>query len=640
MSIGLPYFVLSATGPLLQAWFARAFPGRIPYRLYALSNIGSLLALASYPFFFEPAFDLPRQAQFWTAGFVFYAVLCAYIAWRIAPVGQVVPDNSRRSQGQPDVQQPPRPARYLFWLILAAFASVMLIATTNHISTDIAVMPLLWVVPLALYLITFIIAFDRPTWYRRIPVALLAIVSIYAAATTHHFGGGRSFLYDLGTIGLVASLFGDPNGVPPTFELSANHFLISNFVMLFAVCLFCHGEIVRTRPTPRYLTSFYLMISAGRALGGIFATLIAPLLFNRYFEWDAALYIACVVALVVVARACISLVTRRVRQRRGTARRPPADYAPLACTVIVLLLISLDVLVDVSELLGSRIPNVRWTARDFFGTLTVQQLESDDQFWQRNVLFHGTTIHGSQYTNETRRREATTYYGKQTGIGRAIEYFHRHLPPEKLRLAVVGLGTGTLATYLDAGDSITLYEINPTVIKLTESGEWFTYLRDARARGAHYDIRPGDARLTLQHEIATNKPLTYHVLALDAFSGDAVPAHLLTTQAFELYLKSLAPAADANGKPIESGAIAVHVSNRYLDLEPVVRAAALRFNLFPMRFHTPEEPGHDAAQADWIILTRNAGMTNELRNVATPVVVTRPPVLWTDDRSSLFEILR
>lgn len=659
MSIGLPYFVLAATGPLLQAWFARAFPGRVPYRLYALSNIGSLLALASYPFFFEPNFNLQAQAQLWTAGFVVYAALCAYIAWKISPVGQAVPDNSRRSQAQPDLQNSPHPALYAFWLILAAFASVVLIATTNRISTDIAVMPLLWVVPLALYLITFIIAFDRPVWYRRVPVALLAIVAIYAAAATHHFGIGDSMFYNLGTVGLIASYSGDPTELPPMFHVSTVHFLIANFTALFAICLLCHGEIVRTRPAPRYLTSFYLMISAGGALGGVFATLIAPSLFTSYFEWDAALFVACLASIAIVIGACIVRIFRSSGGKLNFVKPARGQLARLVGAVLALSILSLVILIDVSELLGSRDTNIRWSARNFFGTLTVQERDSDDEVWRRLLLFHGTTTHGSQFTKESRRREPTTYFGLQTGIGRTIDYFHKHLPPGQLRMAVIGLGAGTLAAYPDAGDSITYYEINPTVIKLAESGDWFTYLRDCRARGAHCDVRLGDARLTLQHELAsfspprsgegpregktairTDKRPSYHIFALDAFSGDSVPVHLLTAEAFELYLASLVAETNNKGEATEGGAIAVHISNLYLDLEPVVRAAALRFNLFALYFFTPDNPEHDAYYADWIILTRNPALAAELGSAATPVKIQRRPVLWTDDRSSLFEIIK
>jgi hypothetical protein len=660
-SIGLPYFVLSATGPLLQAWFARAFPGRIPYRLYALSNIGSLLALASYPFFFEPKFNLRIQSQLWTAGFVIYAVLCAYIAWqisldtrrRVSP--KLAPNDEPNDEAQASPPARPRPALYAFWLILSAFASVVLISTTNHISTDIAVMPLLWIVPLALYLITFIIAFDRPAWYRRVPVALVAIVSIYAAAVTHHFPIGSVLFYDLGTIGLAGSYFGNPLAPSPELHITPTHFLIANFIALFAVCLLCHGEIVRTRPAPKYLTSFYLMISAGGALGGIFATIIAPLLFTYYFEWDAAFFIACLASLAIIAWACIFRLLLGSAQVARHTKLARGRYIFSGVATLVLLVLSIVIAIDVSEFLGSRIGNVAWRSRNFFGVLSVRETDPGDDEWSRHDLFNGGTTHGVQYVNKKRTRELTTYYSRDSGVGKAIEYFQQHLPSGQLQLGVVGLGAGTLAGYPNAGESVTFYEINPSVIQLSEDGDWFTYLRDCRARGAHCDIRLGDARLSLQRELLASQPShsddgkaassgnqkpAYHVLVLDAFSSDSVPVHLLTAEAFELYLKSLATAKTSEGKPTESGAIAVHISNRFLNLEPVVRAIAYRFHLLPLAFYTKDDPAHAITSAEWIILTRNTAMATELGRVATPVKISGDPVLWTDDRSSLFEIIR
>jgi hypothetical protein len=674
-SIGLPYFVLSATGPLLQAWFARTFPGRIPYRLYALSNIGSLLALATYPFFFEPTFDLPSQARFWTIGFIIYAILSAYLAWCLFS-----PSPSGRGQGEgawktttvpatskflPTSPSPTLPL-YLYWLFLAAFASLVLIATTNQISTDIAVMPLLWIAPLAIYLITFIIAFDRPTWYLRTPTAIVAVFAIYAAAVVHHFGVDTAFFYELGTIGVIASNFGDPNATPPYFHVGPVHFLLANLTALFAICLLCHGEISRSRPAPQFLTSFYLMISGGGALGAIFATLIAPFLFKTYFEWDAAMFLACLAAGALVVYSAVSWIMRRAGTKTTGSR------ILIGGTLLALLGIFLVMLIDVTEFLGSRLENVQWAARNFFGTLRVQVTGDDDPEWERHVLYHGAITHGAQYADQARRREPTTYYARTSGVGRTIDYFHRHLPPGRLRIGAIGLGAGTLAAYPERGESITFYEINPLVVELAEAGKWFTYLGDCRARGAHYDIRLGDARLTLKHELQSfplppfgegsgegrrtstgpagqveespakqpRQHPSYHILALDAFSGDSIPTHLLTVQAFELYLAALAPSTDKDGHATESGAIAVHISNLYLDLDPVVRAAADHFQLTPLRFFSSEDPATDAYAADWIILTRNPSLSAEFRLITSPPETNHAPVLWTDDRSSLFEVLK
>jgi hypothetical protein len=438
---------------------------------------------------------------------------------------------------------------------------------------------------------------------------------------------------------------------------------------VFTVCLLCHGEIVRTRPAPKYLTSFYLAISAGGALGGIFATLVAPRLFTTYIEWDAALFIACLASLAAIGHAGFARLMRNTGSDSNAAasRR---DYGRIGVQVFALLSVATILVIDLTEFLGSRNKNVQWADRNFFGTLKIQQRGSDNAEQRRNVLVHGTTTHGTQFTLASRRREPTTYYGHQTGIGRAIDYFHEHLPSGGVRMAVIGLGAGTLAAYPNAGDSITFYEINPTVIDVAENARWFTYLRDCRDRGARCEVHIGDARLTLKHELesssawgavqltsATSARLengleqqavtnelkqhpSYHVIALDAFSGDSIPAHLLTVEAFELYLKCLAPAAGRTPASDERGTIAIHITNKYLDLEPIVSTLVQRFGLFSLRFDTSDDPGHDGYHSNWIVITQNAKMAASMREGVIPVKVSNRAVLWTDDRSSLFEVLR
>jgi hypothetical protein len=298
--------------------------------------------------------------------------------------------------------------------------------------------------------------------------------------------------------------------------------------------------------------------------------------------------------------------------------------------------------------------NVRWRARNFFGALAIYERYPDEELMRRFVLVHGTITHGSQFTNEVRSKEPTTYYARNSGVGRTIDYYHKHLEPGELRIGAVGLGTGTLAAYPSAGESITFYEINPIDIGVAEKGDFFTYLRDCRKRGAHYDIRLGDARLSLHRELESGPPprsgegagegaakqLPYHLIVLDAFSGDSIPVHLLTTQAFEIYLKCITGPPTAPNEPNKAGAIAVHVSNRYLDLEPVVRAIAGQFELRPLRISNSDDRVTDTYDSEWIILTRNNDMAADLVQYVTPIAAIKPPVLWTDDRSSIFEILR
>src|SRR4051812_46710287 len=300
LTIGLPYFVLSSTGPLLQAWFAHTFPGRSPYRLYALSNVGSMLALISYPFLFERLFDLPHQAAWWATGFILFGFLCAFAALMLRRVpeagGQPSTETVATGESTAAEASAPRGLDYLLWLILPAFASVALMATTNHVSTDVAVVPLMWVVPLALYLLTFIIAFDRPNWYRRIPLAVVTLFAIYATALVYSQGIGTMKVFKCGMTGAaiqtgaeklqIAKLNDEGKPVSPEFEISFLPAIVVNFIAMFGICLLCHGELARLKPATRHLTAYYLMMSAGGALGGLAVSVIAPHVFSTVYEWN------------------------------------------------------------------------------------------------------------------------------------------------------------------------------------------------------------------------------------------------------------------------------------------------------------------------------------------------------------------
>ncbi len=664
LSVGLPYFVLAGTAPLLQAWFVRAFPGRVPYRLYALSNVGSLLALVSYPFFFEPMFDVPRQARIWSAGFLLFASLIGYSAWRLWTKREAEASADRKPVPPKRMPTPaaagssPSWLQRLLWLAWPAFGSVVLLATTNHITTDIAAMPFLWVVPLALYLLTFIIAFDRPRWYRRTLVAVFVLLAIYGTVLVHSEGVGSADLYKAGTPGLVYSHFAGPAEESPTFYISVLGFLVVNLAAMFAICMLCHGELVRQRPDPRYLTSFYLMIALGGALGGAFVTLAAPQLFSTYYEWQLSLIIACVFAIGFLLRALVDFAF-------GDDDEPPrlSRYAQLGAVVLAVFLPSAVMLLDLSEFLQPPTAKVQLRTRNFFGTLAVLERHRDKPLRHDFFLKHGTITHGAQFTHASRRREPTTYYARTSGVARTIDFYRRELKPNRTKLGVVGLGTGTLAAFADGGDSITFYEINPAVVEIAEGGRWFTFLADCRQRGAQCEIRLGDARLTLRRELASaspprrgeglgeghapNRGQQYHVLALDAFSGDSIPVHLLTVDAFELYLSHLAaPGALPSGEvaaatgSIESGAIAVHISNRYVDLSPIIRSVAKHFGLHALHIENEDDPKQGTYSADWMILTRNQALADELTHFAVVPDPAAPTILWTDTRSSLFDILK
>jgi hypothetical protein len=675
-TVGLPYFALSSTGPLLQAWFVRSFPGRTPYRLYALSNIGSLLALVSYPFFFERQFDLGQQANFWSSGFGVYATLCGITAislWmlfrrvesRLPPTiddqdatcnGIGFPNPAYGTTGRGNVVEAKMPAKLLplavtdadadkpmwwqraAWLLLPAFASVALLATTNHICTDVAVMPLLWIVPLALYLVTFIVAFDHPRWYRPTLVAGLTLLAIYLVALVYSDGLGAINVFDCSSVvkwlrraANAVHLAGMAGTSSPQIYVGFLGNLAWNFAAMLGVCMLCHGELVRQRPNPRYLTEFYLLIAAGGALGGVAVSLVAPRVFTTYREWDLMLYFGSLLAIGLLGWAAVRSYRRRAETTGSTSRwRPALAYGlPLA-------LVSAVVLVDLAGFLQHTSDGVLLRTRNFFGTLTVRERDADDPGSHDFVLQHGAITHGLQFAEASLRGQPTTYYTELSGVGRAINHY-RHEGKKGLAIGAVGLGTGTLAAYVGDGDTITFYEINPSIIGIAESGKWFTYLTDCEKRGAIYDVRLGDARLVLDRELADAGAKRYDVLVLDAFSGDAIPAHLLTEEAFGIYLGHLATAV-ADGR---DGAIAVHITNRYVDLEPVVRGLAERYGLKTVRIQTQKDKAQAIYSSDWMILTHDQSLIDELAPAAVAATEpVKPAVLWTDARSNLFDALK
>lgn len=571
MTVGVPYFVLSSTGPLVQAWFCRTFPGRSPYRLYSLSNIGSLAALISYPFLFEPAFSVGTQAMCWSAGFVLFGLLCGYGAtwiWRMGHCGLAPPHATDFS---PDVA--PAWWQRVLWVSLPAFASLVLLATTNHACQDLPPIPFLWIVPLGLYLLTFIISFDHERWYHRRLFATATLVLTLALA------GRREWSWDLG----VAAELG------------------LYFASLFAVCMLCHGELVRLRPSPRFLTSYYLLISAGGALGGVFVSLIAPLVFKTYFEWQMALVGGYVLAAVLL-----------LFWRWPALGRPQAPFAvPLGAAIAGLAFVIYSQAGSGSVLLAEM--------RNFFGEVAVIERDADEPYSHDLAMVHGSIIHGVQFVSHQRRREPTTYYHAHSGLGRALQLYADR---PQLRVGAVGLGIGTLAVYARPGQVYRFYEINPDVIDLAQ--QHFSFLRDCRGT---VEIKVGDARLSLEQEA----PQAFDVLVLDAFSGDSVPSHLLTQEAFGIYLRHLKP----------DGTIAVHITNTYLNLAPVVRALAQQHRFSRVRIESDFDGPRQFYQAEWMLLSRNEQLLSALQPFAETNEATQTEqILWTDDHSSLYKLLK
>jgi hypothetical protein len=645
-TIGLPFFVLATTGPLVQAWFAASFPAGTPYRLYALSNLGSLAALLSYPLYFERTFSVNLQARIWGIGYVAFVLLCGYVAfrlWRTAHGnGELKAEHGSAPTGNApmDAAANESPFRLAAWLLLPAFASLTLLATTNYVCTDIAVVPFLWIIPLSLYLVTFIIAFDRPIWYRPVAMSLLTLVAIFAVGVLRENGMEKISLDKCGLIGrslqsmlnaALALLPGESPSASVNLRVDFIDFLVVNFTAMFGICLLCHGELYRLRPHPSRLTLYYLLIAAGGALGGAAVTILAPQVFSTYFEWDIAVFGGCLLAILLIVRGLVDAVVREPSRRLSHRM---ALFVPLAGLVLVPAGVAL---VDLRFFLKRNDSGVHFRFRNFFGALTIRGRDVGSPDGQILTLLHGAIAHGSQFVATHRRGQPTTYYATPTGVGQTFKFYRNAPRNGGLRIGAVGLGTGTLAAYALNGDTISFYEINPAVVAIAESGYWFTYLEDCRKRGAEYDIQLGDARLTLQRELKAGAPQRYHILVLDAFSGDAIPMHLLTEEAFAAYVQHVAPPEPGD----QAGAIAVHTSNRYVDLVPVVRALARRYGLTGVRVHNNDIEAQNIEGSEWIILTNNRDLLRALnRDPDQPDDPTKPGILWTDQRSNLFDVLK
>jgi spermidine synthase len=577
--IGLPFLVLSATNPLLQAWYARG-PVRSgdsatantlapPYRLFALSNFGSLLALVVYPALVEPHFSLRAQTLAWSAGFLAFVVVCGTISLTARNAAAAVEPRMAESQTAPAgaPEAPPTSSERTLWLLAAACGALLLSAVTSHLSQNIAAIPLLWIIPLTIYLLTFVITFNGGKLYLRWLVAGLLPASL----------GGIGYL--------IAN---------PDEDVSIKTSVPLFCIMLFLACLFCHGELYRRRPGPRYATQYYLFIAAGGALGSMFVGVLAPLVFRGSYELAWSLVYTAALAAVLMWKD--HLVWR--------VFWPAAAIALLVVVVLQVRVNSENAIVQV---------------RSFYGTLRVTE-ESTEEAGMFRTLVHGNIQHGTQFFGSDEfRADPTTYYTHNSGIGLALDLCCKG---RARRVGAVGLGAGTLAAYGQPGDVFRFYEIDSRVE--TIANNVFTYLRESKAK---IEIARGDARLSMEAE----PPQRYDVIAVDAFSGDAIPVHLLTAEAIQLYQRHLQP----------GGIVAFHISNQYLDLAPVVQAQAEHAGLRAVIISTPDDTDTGAYSADWVLVTANEEfLAIPVVSEASAEITPRPDLrLWTDDYSSLLPIL-
>jgi hypothetical protein len=600
-TVGLAYFLLSSTGPLVSAWYNRVLPDRSPYRLYALSNFGSLLALLSYPFVFEPAFEITTQADYWAWGFRLFALLSAtsaviaLLSVRTAPQGNVAAAAVEQSVDDGSHTRRWHPA----WIALPAFASLSFLATTNFVCQDVAVVPFLWVAPLSLYLLSFIICFDHERWYQRRLFAGIFMVLVAVGPLLYLVEPDYEYVYEL----------------------------VLFFSGMFCVCMICHGELVRLRPPPRHLTAFYLSIAAGGAIGGVFVSVIAPAIFSTYYEWPLAVIGAMVLA-------CGVLLPVSVRQWIYERRR--VAWLILAVAFLVAIAVTKELLVGSQDLV--------WQARNFYGVVTVTETNvgtDTDAPWETEsgsktgeepserlrLLRHGRITHGIQFAAENKRRLPVSYFTPPSGVGQTLSLYADN---SNVRVGITGLGIGTIAAYARPGHTYRFYEINPQIIQLAR--EHFTYLADCQGK---VEIVEGDARLSLEREAQAGSQ-RFDVLILDAFSGDAVPTHLLTTEAFEIYNQHILP----------DGALLVHVSNRYLDLRGIVRRLAEEhgYEIILVDQGEYEDPvlGPDGVYStDWLVLSKNRELLAQIDQHVSPFPAeTANSPLWTDAHTDLFRILK
>jgi hypothetical protein len=582
-TVGLPYVLLAATAPMVQDWFARLTvrhyegesTGRAVYWLYALSNLGSLLGLLAYPAAIERLLSIRAQGWLWSAGFVFFCGVCAWTAtqvWRL-PAPAVDPAASLVD----DV--PVRAADWAMWILLSLTGTGLLLAITNELCQNVAVVPLLWIVPLIVYLLTFILCFSGQ--YRRAVFMWVLLAALGALVWMTRAGSAPDYPIQVAT--LIAVLFGG--------------------------CMVCHGELVNIRPAPRHLTAFYLAVAAGGSIGGVAVALVAPLVFDRLWEYPIFTLLPLLLLIVAIARDAQS------RLRRGVWR--------LGWVVLLLALGASTYELTKPPVSDGSTEVAR--KRNFYGVLTVLDDNPDTPPVLRR-LRNGTILHGAQFLDPAHKMDVTTYYGDGSGVEIAIDQHPKREAEQPMSIGVIGLGAGTIAGLGQDGDTVHFYEINPAAADFAQ--HYFTFLGGSKAR---VEIALGDARLSLERELRDpSRHHVYDVMAIDAFSGDAIPVHLLTREAFALYREALR----------EDGVLAVHVSNHYLDLPPIVRGLAAEQGRQVVMIETTDDESRALDSSTWMLVTNNAALLENAEPYVTKPEGLVRTLVWTDAFSSLLQVLK
>lgn len=566
VSIGLPYFVLSTTGPLVQSWFAREKTNIVPYRLFALSNFGSMLALLAYPIVFEPVLSTQWQSYCWSSAYCFFVVFCGVIAWRNRNRQAIAKLESENSL-------PPKFKQIMTWVLLAACPSILMVADTSFLTENIAPIPLIWVAPLALYLLSFIICFEWNGWYNRKLFLPLLVIALFILAY-------------LPTMGL--------NELPVFISMTIN--LLSFFI----VCIVCHGELAMQQPDSQYLTIYYLMLAIGGVVGGFFVGVIAPYWFNENYE----LSVGIILTGIVISKVFLY----DIKLKNNLFK---ISFIGIS-TSFIILISYIRINDHYDELSGSEL-----SIRNFYGSLKVYL---NEKVGYRSMR-HGQISHGRQNTDPNKLLEPTTYYIPESGVGKVI--LLKESLTKSIKLGVVGLGVGTLAGYGRSADTIKFYEINPQVVKVAK--EKFTFLSKSPAK---IDLVLGDARLILENEISQQ----FDVLVIDAFSGDSVPIHLLTEEAFSQYFRHLK----------KDGILAIHITNRFLNLKPVVKTAADHYgkDIRMIEYTVPEGKEKELFRSQWAIIASNQDyFQNRTFINAQKITLIQSFKPWKDNYSSIISLI-
>jgi spermidine synthase len=626
--VALPFFVLSATGPLLQKWFASAAhpSAKDPYFLYAASNLGSMLALLAYPVLIEPRLGLAGQSRLWQAGYrgLWGVVAACALIVRFARVPTRVDTRAETQVGtieEADVEV--RAGRRLLWIFLSFVPSSLLLGVTTYVTTDIAAVPLFWVVPLLLYLLSFVLVFTRGS-ERRHRIAARALPFVVS-----------------GTALVMWSELAEPGWLV----------VVAHLGMFFVAAVVCHGAVAKLRPGTRHLTEFYLCMAVGGALGGLFNALVAPAVFDRLLEYPLIIVVACLCRTeswkgqspdprrgdLFVPLAVGGLAAALVLVVRRTGLPPGGQSAALMFGPPLLLNYStlhrpvrfglgIGAIFLASALYAGALGRVIHRERDFFGVVRVS-VDPEGRFRQ---IVQGTTVHGRQRLEGDRRDEPTGYYHRHGPLGQIFGLYEQG--PNLPRVGIIGLGAGVTAGYAQPGQQWTFYELDPVVVSVARDPRYFTYLSDKLHGPGQLRVVLGDARLRL----CDDEDRSYGLLVLDAFSSDAIPVHLVTREAFLLYAAKLA----------DAGLLALHVSNHYIDLLPVVADLARDAHLvaFARRDHvvSVSDAADGMTASEWIVLAKDKAVLAPLADDARWAELLGRPArrVWTDDYSNLLGVYK